>query len=93
MIVVNQCLETYFRCFTSSKPKQWHKWLNGAKFRFNTNYMSTKATPFKVSYGKDLPVLIRGDTSPTAVHKVNQLLEDRNRMLDEIKEHLCQAQN
>ena len=25
--VVNKCLETYLRCFTGSKPRQWLKWL------------------------------------------------------------------
>jgi len=26
--VVNQCLETYLRCMTGTKPRQWHKWLS-----------------------------------------------------------------
>jgi hypothetical protein len=29
---VNQCMETFLRCFVSSYPKQWIKWLSLAEF-------------------------------------------------------------
>ena len=92
--VVNRCLETYLRCFTSNKPRQWNKWLSWAEFWFNTSYnASSKATPFKILYGRDPPVLIRGDVHPTSNPEVNQMLEDRNQMIDVLKEQLCLAQN
>ncbi|WVZ04713.1 hypothetical protein V8G54_018059 [Vigna mungo] len=92
--VVNHCLETYLRCLTGAKPKQWPKWLSWAKFWYNTNYNSyTKTTPFKALFGREPPVLIRGDVIQSSVEEVNRLMADRNHMLDELKEHLVQAQN
>ena len=38
-------------------------------------------------------MLLRGDAQPTSNSKVNQMLEDSNRMLDVLKEQLCLAQN
>lgn len=46
---VNQCLETYLRCFVQACPKQWIKWLSLAEFWYNTCYhSSTGKTPFEV---------------------------------------------
>ncbi|WVY93416.1 hypothetical protein V8G54_032504 [Vigna mungo] len=92
--VVNRCLETYLRCLTGAKPKQWPKWLSWAEFWYNINYnSSTKMTPFKALYGREPPVLIRGDMIQSSVEEVNRLMADRNHMLDELKEHLVLAQN
>ena len=52
----------------------------------------TKITPFKALYGQDPPSLLRGDVS-SSVEDVNQLLHERNVMLDELKEQLVKAQN
>ena len=38
-------------------------------------------------------MLIRGDTGQTSNPEVNQMLEDRNKMLDILKEQLGLAQN
>ncbi|WVY98418.1 hypothetical protein V8G54_030569 [Vigna mungo] len=50
-------------------------------------------TPFKALYGREPPILIRGDMIHSSVEEVNRLMADRNHMLDKLKEHLVQAQN
>ena len=84
--VVNKCLETYLRCFVGTKPKQRHKGLWWAEYWFNTNYnSSTQTTPFKALYERDPPTLIRGDMIPSHIEDVNQLVYERNLILDELK--------
>ena len=90
---VNKCLETYLRCFTGSKPKQWPKWLTWAEYWYNTNYHGAiQMTPFRALYGRDPPTLIRGGRESTVI-EVQTLMEERNHMLDELKFQLERAQN
>ena len=90
--VVNRCLETYLRCFVSSRPKQWPEWLDWAEYWFNTTYnASSRMTPFWALYGRDPPLLVRGDTYPTKLEEVRELQENRDRLLDELKSNLQQA--
>ena len=92
--VVNRCLETYLRCFAGTKPKQWPKWLPWAELWFNTTYSaSTQTTPFKALYGRDPPTLLRGEVTASPVEGVNQLLAERNSILDELKYQLHKAQS
>jgi hypothetical protein len=50
--VVNKCLETYLRCFSSKKQHQWAQWLPLAKWWYNTSYRTaTHMTPFEAVYG------------------------------------------
>ncbi|CAH9141087.1 unnamed protein product [Cuscuta epithymum] len=59
--VVNRCLETYLRCLSGSKPRQWVKWLPWAEYWFNTNYHSSlKSTPYQALFGQQPPSIIRG---------------------------------
>lgn len=88
---VNKCLETYLRCFTRSKPKQWPKWLTWAEYWYNTNYHGAiQMTPFEALYGRDPPTLLRGGNEST-VMEVHTLMDERNHMLDELKFQLERA--
>ena len=92
--VVNRCLETYLRCMTGTKPRQWHRWISWDEYWYNTNYHeATKMTPFKAMYGRDPPLVIRGDVAAISVDEVAGMIQDRNEMLDILKDHLVHAQN
>ncbi|PWA91318.1 Ty3/gypsy retrotransposon protein [Artemisia annua] len=91
--VVNRSLETYLRCFSSENPKQWSRWLSWAEYWYNTSYhTSSKATPFKILYGRDPPKLIPYETSSAPTFEVDKYLEERDRVLDELKRNLLKAQ-
>ncbi|KAK7279402.1 hypothetical protein RJT34_24453 [Clitoria ternatea] len=77
-----------------SKPKNWPEWLSWAEFWFNTNYSaSTKMSPFKALYGQDPPLLLKGTTIPSKIEQVNQLQEQRDEILKELRNNLCKAQD
>jgi hypothetical protein len=49
---VNQCLETFLRCFVHACPSQWSHWLSVAQFWYNSSPHSDKGrAPFEVLYG------------------------------------------
>lgn len=90
---VNQCLETYLRCFSHACPKQWSKWLSLAEYWYNTSTHSTLGkTPFEVMYGREPRQLglIITDVSP--VPDVQVWLDERQVMMDLLQQHLNRAQ-
>lgn len=90
---VNKGLETYLRCFVGDKPKQWASWLPWPEYSYNTSsHLSTGMTPFKVVYGRDPPKLWRVGTGQTPVNSVEELLQERDYILDELKVNLLKAQ-
>lgn len=92
--VVNRCVETYLRCFVGERPFLWLQYLCWVEYWFNTNYHSTtQMTPFKALYGRDRPVLLRGNTTPTQVHEVATLIADKDSLLNELKQNLLKAQD
>jgi len=49
---VNQCLETYLRCFVHACPSQWSRWLSLAKIWYNSSTHSALGrSPFEVLCG------------------------------------------
>ncbi|XP_024976277.1 uncharacterized protein LOC112514178 [Cynara cardunculus var. scolymus] len=91
--VVNHCLEQYLRCWVSSTPKQWCKWLPWVELSYNTSFHTAlKVSPFKVFYGRDPPPLLHYKANSSRVQSVDQELTDREEMLDEVKLHLLKAQ-
>ena len=92
--VVNRCVETYLRCFSYNKPRRWSTWLPWAEYWYNTTFhSSTNTTPFQAVYGRDPPLLLRFGSDSTSVLAVDQLLQERDLILNELKDHLCCAQS
>lgn len=90
---VNQCLETYLRCFVHSCPTRWRQWLPLAEFWYNTSSHSALGkTSFEVLYGYQ-PRLLGVDVSAAApVPELQQWLEERELMNDLVRLHLQRAQ-
>lgn len=90
---VNQCMETYLRCFISSSPTKWIKWLPLAEFWYNTAYHSAiRTSPFQALYGHAPRYLgITPDSVP--VHDLQEWLQERQLMTAVLKQHLHRANN
>ena len=91
---VNQCLETYLRCFVHSFPKKWSSWLSLAEFWYNTSYHSSLGqTPFKVLYGHDL-VQMGIDIADSCQNiDLQQWLSEKDLIQQLVHQHLQRAQN
>lgn len=49
---VNQCMETFIRCFVHASPGKWANWISLAEFWYNTSqHSSLGRSPFEVLYG------------------------------------------
>jgi hypothetical protein len=90
---VNQCLETYLRCFVHSCPRQWPMWLSLAEFWYNTcHHSSLGKSPFEVLYGH-LPTQVGLVAAEQCeVPDLQQFLEDRQNVLQQVRMHLQRAQ-
>ena len=87
--IVNKALETFLCYFINGHPKHWEKWVSWAKFCYNTSpHSSIKMSPFQALYGRPPPHLVRFGSSQTPVDHLDQLLQERDGMLDEIQFNL-----
>lgn len=92
--VVNRGLEQYLRCFVSSHPKLWERFLAWAEFWYNTTFhQSIKMSPFEAVYGRKPPPLVHYLPGTAAVHEVDHELRSRDEVLKELKCYLEAARN
>lgn len=90
---VNQCLETFLRCFVHACPKKWFRWLALAEFWYNTAYHSAfDRSPFEVLYchpPRHFGVL---DISASAVPDLEEWLKERAVITSLLRQHLLRVQ-
>lgn len=90
---VNQCLETFLRCFVSACPKKWSAWLSAAEFWYNTSCHSALGrSPFEVLYGRK-PHSLGLSMNATAPVQLSEWLQERTTMQELIRQHLVRAQD
>lgn len=86
-------MEMYLRCFTSSRPKEWLKWLSWAEYCYNTSWHSViKKTPFEIVYGRHLLKFLHHVPGTAKVEAVERELIARDQVLKEVREGIFQAQ-
>jgi transposase InsO family protein len=91
---LNKCVETYLRCYSSTKPREWSSWLPLVEWWYNTNHHSSIGlTPFEALYGYPPPVLLSYVPGTTANMAVDNILQDRNSTINLFKEQLHKAQH
>lgn len=90
---INRCLETYLRCMSSHKPKQWEKWLALAEHWYNTNYhCSLKMSPFQALYGYPPPQLAVNNAARAEDENAENWIQERMHMMTALKDNLRIAQ-
>lgn len=90
---VNQCLETFLRCFVQCCPKQWVKWLPLSEFWYNTCYhSSTGKSPFEVVYGHPPKHFGIDTVESCVVSDLQEWLAERQLMTQLVRQHLQRAQ-
>jgi hypothetical protein len=90
---VNQCLETYLRCFVHPCPRQWLRWLSLAKYWYNTgDHSALGKSPFEVLYGHSPRHFGISDDFDLPVSDVELMLAEHSTMLAAMRQHLLRAQ-
>lgn len=90
---VNQSIECFLRCFISSHPHHWAKWLSLCEFWYNTNWhSSTGKSPFEVLYGRQPRYFGISASDQIANADVGAWLQDRALILASVRQHLLRMQ-
>jgi hypothetical protein len=86
---VNQCMETYLRCFVAVCPK---KWLPLAEFWYNTSFHSALGrSPFEALYGHSPRHMGIPSVNVSSASDMDQWLQERQVMIELVKQHLNRA--
>ena len=91
---VNQCMETFLRCFVHACPHRWFHWIHLAEFWYNTSWHSSLGrSPFEVLYGHAPRTFGIDPAMACPSSDLDSWLQERQVMQDLIKQHLARAQN
>jgi hypothetical protein len=91
---VNQCLETYLRCFVNACPNKWSQWLSLAEYWNNTSFHSSLGkSPFLVLYGHEPRHFGIDIDQSCPISDLNTWLEERDLMQQLVRQHLIRAQH
>lgn len=91
---VNQCMDTFLRCFANAVPNKWFDWLHLAKFWYNTTWHSTmQQSPFQALYGQSPRQLGIDSSSACFVTSLADWMQQKMAMQSLIQQHLARAQN
>jgi hypothetical protein len=89
---VNQCLETYLRCFANACPTKWKDWLPVAEYWYNTSLHSALGrSPFEVLYDRQ-PRTLGISVNNTIPAQLSDWLQERSLMQELVHQHLVRAQ-
>jgi hypothetical protein len=91
---VNQCIETYLRCFVHACPSKWYQWLDVAEFWYNTNFHSAlNCSPFEVLYGQPPRHFGLQPGSAVTISDLSTWLHDHEVVSKLVQQHLLCAQD
>ncbi|XP_040244116.3 uncharacterized protein [Aegilops tauschii subsp. strangulata] len=89
---VNQCLETFLRCFTHACLRRWSFWVPLAQFWYNTSsHSAIGMSPFKALYGYEPRHWGLTAETTVSVPSLQSWLEERRVIQDLIQQHLNRA--
>lgn len=90
---VNQCLETFLRCFVSASPSKWSDWLYLAEYWYNTTWHSSLGySPFYVLYGHQPRHFGISEGDAISSVSLSDWFKDKHLMTSLIQQHLTRAQ-
>lgn len=90
---VNQCLETFLRCFVHACPRKWFRWLALAEFWYNTTpHSALGTTPFEALYGHPPCHFGVRYIAECAVPDLTEWLQERQIITNLLRQHHLRAQ-
>lgn len=90
---LNQCIETYLRCFVHAYPKRWSNWISLAEYWYNTSHHSAlQNSPFVVLYGHEPRHWGIDPPDVCTVSNLETWLAERRVVHDLLRQQLLRAQ-
>jgi transposase InsO family protein len=91
---VNQCLETFLRCFVHTCPSSWSQWIALAEYWYNNcPHSATGKSPFMVLYGYEPRHFGISTKDMVSVPELSTWLHERQLMTEVVKQHLARAKD